>query len=217
MYNIGSHYWKSSRKIKAVTRNHFDLLNAAADLSVHDYETGQLSDDDFMPPKSKRKKQNVLPHHPSNYSREPLESRVTAMEDTFKELRSWTGNEKQELQREVTRYKETHKELETELNVERQKTSKIKNALNQVKDNFCCIICKSMPSGGCVLFPCCNVLGTCYQCLQQWLLESEICPHCRAPMEIGTCMLIPEANQFIQAIRLALSEAQVVQDVIEVQ
>lgn len=124
---------------------------------------------------------------------EPLEMRVDAIENTIKE---WNKNEseKDELKKELATCKRSLNEVENELGIKRRKLSEAKYALNTIEENFQCIVCKSVPKGGCVVFPCCKQFGTCCSCIREWLQESDTCPHCRAHMEIELCTVLPEST-----------------------
>ena len=44
----------------------------------------------------------------------------------------------------------------------------------------------------CVVLPCCGQVGTCYECIGQWLSENSSCPHCRSSINISSCTRLPQ-------------------------
>ena len=189
---VGSRYWKSARRIKALTKGDYELLHGRDD--PFDKEG---SDDDFMT--SHKSKHTLSLKKPVKKSTETgqldvLEGRVSVVEDVIKDWRRHEDN-KEELRRELADCKDSIKAMECELSAKRRKLADAKAFVDAIQENMCCLICKTISSGDCVVFPCCKQFGTCYSCIHEWLLESSSYPHCRAQMEIDCCIKLPDAVQ----------------------
>ena len=65
-----------------------------------------------------------------------------------------------------------------------------------MKENFQCFICKCILPIESVILPCCNNFGCCKHCIDQWLTDHMTCPHCRATMDIQSCLMLSPARQF---------------------
>ncbi len=83
--------------------------------------------------------------------------------------------------------------------------------LEAIADNLKCLICRSFLSPtNSVILSCCANFGCCRPCLNQWLVESATCPHCRASLSIDDVVSFPVTKQIPSIIEtLQQGEAEV--------
>ena len=79
-------------------------------------------------------------------------------------------------------------------------------AMLLLKEIFTCLICKQISSESSrpVVPPCCRSIICCYNCINQWISTSPICPHCRSPITIDEC----ESQPVIRPIFNVINEEQ---------
>lgn len=96
-----------------------------------------------------------------------------------------------------------NKELR-ELSVEKDKLVKnSKEQFHQLRQCFECLVCKSTTKFPAMVSPCCRIVLGCETCIEQWLVTSPQCPHCRVGMTIDECSKLP----FIRNLEEALHDS----------
>lgn len=78
-----------------------------------------------------------------------------------------------------------------------------KNVLNILKGVFTCLICKSIATetNRPIMLPCCRNATCCYTCIERWLENSSICPHCRETLELENCTPQPILRPMFELLR----------------
>ena len=181
--SVGSQYWKSARKIKAITKYNYERMHVVEESGFPDVR-GDDSDDDFIPA-CKSKKPCLLKAKSSN--KDEIEGRVIALEETIKNFKQ---SQEEMFQQELATCKESMNSLEAAVSSRQSKLTEAMNALDKIEQNLNCIVCKSVAREAFVIFPCCKLFGSCYSCICDWLEENPSCPHCRAPMCLSTCTVV---------------------------
>ena len=74
--------------------------------------------------------------------------------------------------------------------------------LNEIRQCFECLICKSIANFPALVSPCCSILLGCVACVEPWLTSSQQCPHCRDALTMQQCSQVP----FIRNLSHALNE-----------
>ena len=96
-----------------------------------------------------------------------------------------------------------NKELR-ELSVEKDKLVKnSKEQFHQLRQCFECLVCNSTTKFPAMVSPCCRIVLGCETCIEQWLVTSPQCPHCRVGMTIDECSKLP----FIRNLEEALHDS----------
>ena len=156
----GSKYWKTQKKIKAVTEDDYHLYRR----DLHDYD----DDDDFEPvPFFKKRKIG---------STRPLSPVITLSSEDDEPCNS-KGKGKHKASSKYQNLEERINKLEN-LQCSSRELNKCSNC-EQIADLFKCFICKSVLKSECLLLVCCNHL-VCEICIRQWMDTSRTCPMCRA-------------------------------------
>ena len=76
----------------------------------------------------------------------------------------------------------------------RDKDRKLKEAESRyvsVKHCFECLVCKETTTFPALVSTCCNIVLGCKLHVEEWLETTAQCPHCREPMEMTDCTVIP--------------------------
>uniref|UniRef100_A0A1X7TUX2 RING-type domain-containing protein n=1 Tax=Amphimedon queenslandica TaxID=400682 RepID=A0A1X7TUX2_AMPQE len=170
----GSKYWKTLKKIKAVTEEDYHLYRG----DIPDYDD---DDDDFEAlPSFKKKKiciRSLSPIMLSSEDEEPCSSKAKGKRKQVSKSSSYKT-----LEERINKLENLHS------------TSKLASKCNkceQISELFKCFICKSVVKSECLLLVCCNHL-VCESCIRQWMAASRSCPLCRAEnIEIENKLPLP--------------------------
>ena len=75
---------------------------------------------------------------------------------------------------------------------------------NALKEIFTCLICKQISTEASkpVIPPCCQSVICCFDCIQQWISSSPVCPHCRSPITIDSCLVQPLFKPMFELIEV---------------
>lgn len=141
---------------------------------------GSSSDSDFESPP--RKQSKILK---SIKERDLIEEQLQKLEQELS-----ISNENSELKMKVAETREKDKKL---------KEAEVR--YDSVKQCFQCLVCKETATFPAVVLTCCNIVLGCKSHVQEWLETTSQCPHCREPMEMANCTVIP----FLRQLRKALS------------
>uniref|UniRef100_A0A1X7TA93 RING-type domain-containing protein n=1 Tax=Amphimedon queenslandica TaxID=400682 RepID=A0A1X7TA93_AMPQE len=164
-----SEYWRAALLVKAVSRKDYRFLSAN-DQTISD------DDDDFVETsfyKPSKKSKSDLSPGPSSSSC-PIVLPPGIPSDLEKRISS----------------------LESLIKVKKEGGQEYKKIVDVVCANLLCLICKERISIDCVIMTCCKTLGCCQTCFDNWIRESETCPHCRLPVTDETHKKLPYSNQF---------------------
>lgn len=76
----------------------------------------------------------------------------------------------------------------------------------QFREIFNCFICLSQLSEPSIT-PCCRTLA-CIDCFNTWLSDSEVCPHCRSPLQTQQLVALPFMNEIAQHLNSSAKSEQ---------
>ena len=169
---IGPKFWKTSKRIHAVKLSDYRKHNPAA-------FQGSSSDSDFESPPCKLSK--ILK---SSEERDLLEE--------------WLQKVEQELAISSENSKKVAEMQEKDVE---KKLKEAESRYDSVEQCFQCLVCKETATFPALVSTCCNIVLGCKSHVQEWLETTSECPHCREPMEMANCTVIP----FIRKLRKALS------------
>ena len=169
---IGPKFRKTSKQICAVKLSEYRKHNPAA-------FQASSSDSDFEPPPRKHSK--IL----KSKERDLIEERLQKVEQELS-----TSNENSKLKMKVAEMCEKDKKLK-----------EAEARYDSVKQCFQCLECKETATFPAAVSTCCSIVLGCKSHVQEWLETTSQCPHCREPMEVANCTVIP----FIRQLRKALS------------
>ena len=181
--HTGPKYWKTARRVRAVTLGDYDKYLGSGSSGRIDYIEDEVdSDANFLPSTNKGKGKKRRSRSPADLSL-PVRDIIIKMEKRLEEL-EWHHSADNELEKGKSTMSNMQKEL-----------VKASAKLEAIGNNLKCIICKGYLSSASVILPCCSNFGCCQACLSQWLTESSTCPHCRAAITIDDTIVFPSTKQ----------------------
>jgi hypothetical protein len=168
LYHLGSKFWRSNKKIKAMKDEDYNSFIGAS-RNEHDDDSDGFEVPAIFTYKKKRVSSpvQVISSSDDEYLCKPSTSRKKSLTGPAPSTNTTL------LEERLSKLENNMKKFD-----EQTQTSDIK----AIEERF---ICKSILSQNCSLLPCCNQLA-CLECLQQWTstMTDPTCPLCRASVDV---------------------------------
>ena len=199
MLIVGMKFWKTGKIVKAISEKDYQKLQKSRGRSTDQPAPSRslpviVSDSDsdgaLVPLVRKKRKIFHVPTPPgsdSDSSQSLPNSAQTSIERMCKEISSMIQDMKKQLDNSISSECGEHTLL---------------------KEIFTCLICKqiSVESSRPVVPQCCNSVVCCYDCINQWICSSPVCPHRRSPITIDDCLPQPTIKPIFNIIGDAAKE-----------